>query len=67
MARKRGPRVCTVAWAAEHTGLSIQYIRDLMKKGVLEEEPVHGKVKLVTVTSVEKLKKQRAAEPSARG
>jgi len=59
MAQTTKPRVCTVAWASEHTGFSIQYIRDLVKKGVLEEEPVYGKVKLVTVASVEKLKTER--------
>jgi hypothetical protein len=33
-----------------------------MKQGVLEEEPVYGKVKLVTVASLDKLKKERAAK-----
>ena len=62
MSNPRKPRVCTIAWAADYTGLSIQYIRDLLGKGVLEEEPVHGKVRLVTVASVEKLKKEREAK-----
>ena len=39
-----------------------QYIRDLLKKGSLEEEPVYGKVKLVTLASVEKLKAEREAK-----
>jgi len=62
MTRERKPRAGTVAWAAEYTGLSIQHIRHLMKQGVLEEEPVYGKVKLVTVASLDKLKKERAAK-----
>jgi hypothetical protein len=62
MTREREPRAGTVAWAAEYTGLSIQHIRHLTKQGVLDEEPVYGKVRLVTVASVEKLKKEREAK-----
>jgi len=52
-------KFCTISWAATELGLSLQYVRDLVKAGKLEEVQVHGYVRILTVASVEKLKKER--------
>ncbi|HJN17139.1 MAG TPA: hypothetical protein QGH10_16655 [Armatimonadota bacterium] len=60
------PKICTLGWASQRLGLSIQYVRNLMKDGKLEDVPVHGHLFLTTVASVEKLKKARAAKAKAK-
>ena len=52
-------KFCTISWAATRLELSLQYIRNLMKAGKLEEVPIHGHVRILTIASVEKLKKER--------
>ena len=65
VATKKGrASICTLGWAAQELGISVEYVRVLMKQGKLEQIPVEGHLYIVTVESVEKLKKAREAKAS---
>ena len=59
MGKAEDAKLCTISWAATRLGLSLQYVRNLLKAGKLEEVPVHGHIRILTVASVEKLKMER--------
>jgi hypothetical protein len=60
--KKAQAGICTLGWAARELGISVEYVRVLMKQGKLEQVPVEGHLHIVTVASVEKLKKEREAK-----
>ncbi len=58
--------ICTVGWAAHELGISTEYVRALLRQEKLEAVPCEGHLNIVSIASVAKLKKERAAKAKAK-